>query len=330
MPQHDIIVMGASVGGISAIKTIVADLPGNLPAAVFVVIHTTEDNPGRLPSLLNRVSKMPVLYAVHDTPVLPGRIYLARPGRHLVLDRNRITLSTGPRENRHRPAADVLFRSAAQSYGPRVVGVVLTGNLDDGALGLAEIKARKGLAIVQDPEDAYAPSMPRSALQAVDPDYVLPLQDIASHLTTIVSSALPEPAPVRLVPQPENGGKGHYSCPECGGALEEVESSPNLKFRCRVGHSYAAESLVEDQADGIERALWAGIRSLEEHAEFCGRLERRFKSSNRWMLADRFGERSGSAREHAKILRELLDHAEQIRRETDPESESAEATGTEG
>ena len=118
MPQHDIIVMGASVGGITAIKTIVADLPETLPAAVFVVIHTTEDNPGRLPTLLNRVSKMPVLYAVHDTPVLPGRIYLARPGRHLLLERNRITLSTGPRENRHRPAVDVLFRSAAQTRYP--------------------------------------------------------------------------------------------------------------------------------------------------------------------------------------------------------------------
>jgi len=329
MPQHDIITIGASVGGIHAVKEIVSTFPENLPAAVFVVIHTTEDNPGRLPPLLNRVSKIPVLYAVNDTPVLNGRVYLARPGQHLVIDRNRIKLNNAARENRHRPAVDVLFRTAAQAYGSRVVGVVLTGNLDDGALGLAEIKLRKGIAIVQDPEEAYAPSMPRSALEAVGADYVLPLDEIGPQIIRLATGASPQPEPVRLVTQTAAGGRSHYSCPECGGVLEEVDVGPNLKFRCRVGHTYGAESLVEDQADGVERALWAGVRILEEHSEFCSRMAQRFRTSNRWTLTDRFQERSDSAREHAHILRELLDHAEQVRRETEPES-TAEATGTEG
>ena len=329
MPQHDIVVIGASAGGISALKTIVSAFPADLPAAVFVAIHTTEDNPGRLPTLLNRVSKVPVLYAVNDTPVLPGRVYLARPGRHLVLDRNRIKLTLGPRENRHRPAVDVLFRTAAQAYGSRVIGVVLTGNLDDGALGLAEIKQRRGLALVQDPEEAEAPSMPRNALEAVEPDYILPLAEIAPKIVEIATSTAPEAQPVRLLQPAERKGNGHYSCPECGGTLEEVDVGPNLKFRCRVGHTYAAESLIEDQADGIERALWAAVRALEEHSEFSDRLARRFKTINRWTLADRFTERSSTSRENAQILRELLEHTEQTRRETDPGATEDEATGTE-
>lgn len=329
MPQHDIILIGASVGGITAVKTIAAALPEDLPAAVFVVIHTTEDNPGRLPVLLNRVSNIPVLYAIDDAPVLPGRMYLARPGQHLVLERNRIRLTNGPRENRHRPAVDVLFRSAAEAYGSRAVGVVLTGNLDDGTLGLAEIKQRKGVTIVQDPEDAYAPSMPRSAIQAVAPDFVLPLEEIGPHLVSIATRSLPEPEPVRLLAHPKDALHGHYSCPECGGALEEVVSGPTLKFRCRVGHAYAAESLLEGQAEGIERALWAGIRSLEEHSEFCGRLARRFTPANR-SLFERYTDRAASALAHAQTLRELLEHTEQVRRNTDPSSPLMEATGTEG
>ncbi len=329
MPQHDIIAIGASVGGINAMKAIIASFPENLPAAVFVVIHTTEDNPGRLPSLLNRNSKIPVVYASHDSPVQPGRVYLARPGQQLVLERNRMKLTNGPRENRHRPAVDVLFRSAAQAYGSRVVGVVLTGNLDDGTLGLIEIKRREGLAVVQDPDDAFAPSMPRAALEAVKADYVLPIKDIGPHLVRVATSSLPEPEAIRLVAEPEDGGNGHYSCPECGGTLEEVDIGPNLKFRCRVGHAYGAESLVEDQADAIERALWAGIRSLEEHSEFCGRMARRYKASNRWALTERFRERAEASREHATTLRELLERAEHVRRETDPDTAEAEATGTE-
>lgn len=229
-------------------------------------------------------------------------------------------------QNRHRPAVDVLFRSAAVTYGSRVIGVVLTGNLDDGALGLGEIKQRGGCAIVQDPEDAYAPSMPRNALEVVEPDYILPLADIGPQLVRMATGSVEQAKIVRFGKVPEDAKRAQYSCPECGGVLQESDSGNGVKFKCRVGHSYAPESLIEDQADHIERELWAAVRSLEEHEQFCIRLARRFQTSQRGKLADRFSERAVASRENAANLRQLLDRAETVRREA---QEKQDFTGTE-
>jgi two-component system, chemotaxis family, protein-glutamate methylesterase/glutaminase len=310
MPGRDIIVIGTSTGGITALQTIVAALPDGFPASIFAVLHTSEDNTGLLPPLLNKVSRVPAFYGVHDTPILPGRIYLAPPGRHLIVERGRVRLSVGPRENRHRPAADVLFRSAALAYGPRVIGVVATGHLDDGAAGLAAIKARGGIAIVQDPNQAMAPSMPRSALEATDVDYVLPLEAIGPKLVDLVGATEFEP---RKGPEEVivgiNRTEARFSCPECGGALNEVEEGDMVRLRCRVGHAYSPESLFEDQSEALERALWAAIRTLEEHAEFSARLADKSAKRNHRSLVDRFEERAKTSREHASILRELLEHS---------------------
>jgi two-component system chemotaxis response regulator CheB len=328
MPNHDIIVIGTSTGGIHALQTILAALPENFPGSIFAVLHTSEDNTGLLPPVLNKVSRVPAFYAVHDTPILPGRIYLAPPGRHLRIERSRVRLSAGPRENRHRPSADVLFRSAALAYGPRVIGVVATGHLDDGSSGLAAIKARGGLAVVQDPADALAPSMPRSAIDATDVDFILPLEEIGPKLVDLVM-AKESDISVGVQPHSIDSAKktnARYSCPECGGALNEVQEGGMERFRCRVGHTYSPESLFEDQSEALERALWAAIRSLEEHAEFSARLADKSVSRNHGHLAERFRERASSSREHASVLRELLEHAENPIEQIEPSPE--EATGT--
>lgn len=328
MPNHDIIVIGTSTGGISALQRIVSAFPDAFPASVFAVLHTSEDNTGMLPPVLNKVSRVPAFYAVHNTPILPGRIYLAPPGRHLIVERDRVRLSVGPRENRHRPAADVLFRSAALAFGRRVIGVVATGHLDDGSSGLASIKARGGIAMVQDPDSSLAPSMPRSAMDSTDVDFVLRLEEIGPKLVDLVmgkeseTSRGPQPIPLDSTKRTD----ARYSCPECGGALNQVQEGGIERFRCRVGHTYSAESLFEDQSEALERALWAAIRSLEEHAEFAARLADKSVSRNHGNLAERFRERATSSREHASILRELLEHAENPVELIEPSGE--EATGS--
>ena len=310
MPRKDIIVMGASAGGIGVLQTILSGLPWDFRASLFIVLHTTEDSPGFLPEILNRHSRIPVLYGLHNGEILPGRVYVAPVGaQHMLLERGRIRLAAGPRENRHRPSIDALFRSAAISYGARVIGVVLTGNLDDGSAGLAEIKKRGGTAVVQDPDDAPAPSMPMSAMENTEIDFALPAEQIAAKLVHLASDGAeqkPQTFPESSGMQPSGRT---YSCPECSGVLEEVKEGEMLRFRCRVGHIYSPESLHADQNVAVEKALWAAIRSLEEHAEFSQRLAARSKKNPRLRLAERFLEKAEASREDATVLRELLERS---------------------
>jgi two-component system, chemotaxis family, protein-glutamate methylesterase/glutaminase len=308
MPQRDIIVMGASVGGIDTFQTILSSLPWDFKASIFIVLHTSEDSPGVLPEILNRSSKLPVLYALHKTEILPGRVYLAPGGaHHLIVERGKLRLWPGPRENRHRPSIDPLFRSAAIAYGPRVIGVILTGNLDDGSAGLAHIKERGGVAIVQDPNDAVAPSMPESAIESTAVDFILPVSEIGPKLVSLAGESI-ERKPELITESKSMKPTGQtYSCPECNGVLEEVAEGDLVRFRCRVGHIYSPESLHADQNVGVEKALWAAIRALEEHAEFSARLASRSVTNKRPRLANRFKEKAQASREDAAVLRELLE-----------------------
>ncbi|HKU27909.1 MAG TPA: chemotaxis protein CheB, partial [Candidatus Sulfotelmatobacter sp.] len=183
MARRDIVVIGGSAGSLQVLQTVLSALPWDFPAALFVVLHTAEDSPRLLPEILNRSSKLPVMYAVHNAEILPSRVYVAPSGpRHMLLDPGRIRLEPGARENRSRPAIDALFRSAAYAYGGQLIGIVLTGNLDDGSAGLLAIKKRGGLAIVQDPDHSEAPSMPASAIEATEVDFVLPADQIGPKL----------------------------------------------------------------------------------------------------------------------------------------------------
>ncbi|HZP62629.1 MAG TPA: chemotaxis protein CheB [Terriglobales bacterium] len=313
MPKRDIVVVGASAGGIGVLQTVLSALPWNLHAAIFVVLHTTEDSPGLLPEILNRKSRLPVLYAVHNAPIFPCRIYIAPSGRHMLVDRNRVRLTLEARENRLRPSVDTLFRSASYAYADRVIGVVLTGNLDDGSAGLADIKTRGGLAIVQDPQDAAAPSMPGNAIEATNVDFILPAEEIGPKIVELTQKTVAQVTSIDQVPAQgaqktnELQATGQfYSCPECGGVLEELPENGTLRYRCRVGHIYSPESLLADQSVALERALWAAIRSMEEQAEFSQRLAENSQNSKRLRLARRFSEKASSSRENANVLRDLL------------------------
>jgi two-component system chemotaxis response regulator CheB len=282
--MHDLIVIGTSAGGVEALRTVVAGLPPRLPAAVLVVMHMSPRSPHLLPQILRRSGPLEVAATIDGAPVQPGKVYVAPPDHHLLVKDDHIRLTKGPKENRSRPAIDPLFRTAAMGYGARVIGVILTGMLDDGTAGLAAVRERGGLSIVQDPDEALYSSMPRSAVRRVGADFVARLIDIPPLLTTLVGE--PEkPAPglplSRLrevefkfdqmeVPTMEDldaiGSRAALTCPECHGPLWKIADPTLQRFRCLIGHAYTAQGNLEAQIDGQENYLSQALRLMKERA----------------------------------------------------------------
>ncbi|MEO8521322.1 MAG: chemotaxis protein CheB [Acidobacteriota bacterium] len=342
MPNRDIIVVGASAGGVEALSTLVAELPRSLPASVFVVLHVSR---GRsvLPEILTRAGRLPAVHPADGDPIERGRIYVARPDHHLTLNQGRIRIVHGPTENGYRPAIDPMFRSAARDYGRRVIGVVLTGALDDGTAGLAAVKEAGGIALVQDPDEAFASSMPRSARAFVKVDHVLPVRELGAMLVRLATEEL-EPAdpgtgphvntietdlgpPNIAVDATDRPGKvSVVTCPECHGTLWESEERGIVRFRCRVGHVYSPESMLEAQTDSVDRALWVALRSLEERAALTHRLAERARSRNHNWVAKAFQERATAADEHASVIRDLLTNRTSLHEGPEVVTEPATAT----
>jgi two-component system chemotaxis response regulator CheB len=321
--QRDIIVIGASAGGVEALQALVPGLPAGFPAAVFVAVHVSPTAPGVLARILARAGRLPAVSARDGEPVTPGRIYVARPDFHLALEEGKVRVLHGPRENRVRPSIDVLFRSAATHYGRRVIGVLLTGLLDDGTVGLQAIQRAGGLTIVQDPEDALFADMPRNALQAVVADYTPRLAEIPALLTRLSRPMARTREPLAAgegqveAHMAENEGlKGslsYYTCPECGGSLTETESGGVMLFRCHVGHAYAMQAMLESQADGLERALWVAARILEEQAAFSRRLASRHRGEKPMQSFTSMLERKAEEAEgHARTIRGILETATSV------------------
>lgn len=324
MPGHDIIVVGASAGGVEALLTIARNLPADLPAAVFIVLHIPAQSPSMLPLILRRVTSLAVEHPSDRAPIEHGHVYVAPPDHHLLVGHGFVRVIRGPRENRHRPAVDPLFRTAARFYGPRAVGVVLTGSLDDGTAGLQAIKRRGGVAIVQDPEEAFYPSMPRSAIAHVAVDHVLPLAAIAPMLSRIArepaadEGAYPVPDdmdfesrlvamdPAALASKERPGQPSEYSCPECGGVLHEIQDGPVVRFRCRVGHAFSTESVIAEQSTAQETALWTALNTLEESIILSRRLAEQAHVNGREWLEKRFREKMEEAQGHAETIRKVL------------------------
>src|SRR5262245_33352120 len=316
---HDIIVVGASAGGVEALMKLVRDLPADLPAAVFVVLHVAAAETSVLPRILERNSALPVKHAADGEPIVLGQVYVAPPDRHLLVHRDHVRVVRGPRENNHRPAVDPLFRSAALAYGPRVVGVVLSGSLDDGAAGLQAISRAGGAGIVQDPDEALYRGMPDNAIAADEPDYVLRLDevpDVLVRLTQEAAESVDEETPddaeretayaemdfstYELPP----GERSLFSCPDCGGVLYELEDGGLLRYRCRIGHAYSAESLHSAQSEAIDVALGSALRALEERAVMSRRMARRLGSGRGGF--SRYTERADEADVHAALLRRVI------------------------
>jgi two-component system, chemotaxis family, protein-glutamate methylesterase/glutaminase len=334
VPNHDIIVVGASAGGVEALLTLVRRLPPTLPAAVFVVLHIPAQSPSMLPQILGRAGTLIAEHGVDNAPIKHGHVYIAPPDHHLLLESDRMRVVRGPKENRHRPAVDPLFRTAARAYGPRVIGVVMTGALDDGTAGLRAIKMRGGIAVVQNPQEALYAGMPQSAVQHVDVDYVMPLAEIGSLLARLVTEPAADehefPVPpemeleARVVGMDQSvahqgekvGPPSDFSCPECGGVLHELHDGDMLRFRCRVGHAFSSESVLAEQAEALEVALWTALNTLEESASLSRRLMADAQHNNREWLAKRFSEKVAEAEQRADVIRQVL-----LRNEIRPEGD---------
>ena len=324
MPGHDIIVIGTSSGGLDALKRLVQGLPDDLAATVFVVQHLSSHSSSYLPESLARAGPLPAEHPVDGQRFERGHIYVAPPGAHLLLERERMRLSAGPQENRHVPAIDPLFRSAAVAFGPRVIGVVLTGALSDGTAGLWAIKQRGGIAVVQEPREAFNPSMPESALATVDVDACLPLADMPAYLAQMAREpALPErdfpiaPAmqletdvalgrPIGDPARRQPGMLSLYTCPHCRGPLWEIDDGGLLRFRCQVGHAFTSDALMAGQADVVDEALWTALETLDQRARIAAQMAARARKDHRVHAARYFEAQARDTSRKVEALRQLL------------------------
>jgi two-component system, chemotaxis family, protein-glutamate methylesterase/glutaminase len=320
MAKRDIVVIGASAGGTEVLTELVRGLPADFSATIFVVVHFPGSASSVLPRILSRAGRLPALHPDDGDTFLPGRIYVARPDCHLMVRDGRLSVRKGPKENNARPAIDPLFRSAARSAGHRVVGVVLSGNLDDGTAGLLSIKQHGGIAVVQAPETAQYPGMPRSAVDHVPVDYVVPIEQMPALLVELTRGEADEKELVPMDSEDSMGGDEEalvdrqtqpgtpstMTCPECHGSLWETREGALVHFRCRVGHAYTAESLLAHQADQLEAALWTALRSLEEHAALSRRLASRANARGHSHSASAFTEQAMDAEHHASTIRNVL------------------------
>ncbi len=312
---RDVVVIGASAGGVEALTRLMAALPAELPASLFVVLHLSPTSISVLPAILARAGSLPASVPSDGERVERGHVYVAPPDRHLLLAAHGVRVSAGPRENGHRPAIDPLFRSAARTYGPRVVSVILSGTLDDGAAGARVVKERGGAVLVQ--ADALHPDMPDHAAAATDIDAMLPVEELAGRICRLVEETV-DPDGEESVSEREareaealasdetapGADPAELACPECGGPLWEREEGRLVRFACRVGHVYSPESLVSEQGKELERALWTALRGLEERTDLYRRMASR--ASGRQGISERFEGRARAAEANAGAIRDAI------------------------
>lgn len=333
MTKRNIIVIGASAGGFEAIKKIISDLPEDLEVSVFIVWHMSPDVRGVLPQVLNRLGKLPATHAVDNEPVKSGRIYIAPPDHHLVLEKDVVRVTRGPKENRFRPAIDPLFRSAAYVYSNRVIGVILSGALDDGTAGLWAIKQRGGMAIVQDPSDAEVSSMPANAIKAVKTDYIVPVAEISSLLVKLNAETITEPGSNTDMKENEYlkkeidisledealthnhlqfGELTPYTCPECHGVLSAIKEGGRVRFRCHTGHAFTADSLLSAITGSIEESFWSAVRNVQELVILLNHMGDHFAEVNQPKLAAAFFKKAKEAKNRAELVRKAVLNHEQL------------------
>jgi two-component system chemotaxis response regulator CheB len=322
METRDVVVLGASAGGVEPLRLIAAALDQDLPAAIFVVLHVGQ--PSALPEILDRAGPLPAGVPLDGEPVERGRIYVAPPDMHLMLEPGIVRAVHGPKENRHRPSVDVLFRSAARTYGPRVIGCVLSGSLDDGTAGLVAVKIRGGVAVVQNPAEAFCAEMPKNAMRYIEVDYVAPAREIGILVNRLVMDEVDEETATpptnemeqetriaklnafELGSEDKPGVQSVVSCPDCRGVLWEIQEGDLLRFRCRTGHAFSPETLLQSEDDGIEKALWEALRAMEERVAVRRRLVQQARERRLYALASDFEKRVSELEKAVDSLRNLL------------------------
>ena len=341
MTQKHLVVIGASAGGLEVLRVLVARLPDRFPAAVCIVMHTAPESPGVLAEILDRSGPLSASLAYDGERIEAAHIYVAPPDRHLLIEPGRLRVTRGPREHAFRPAIDPLFRSAAQVFGPGAIGVVLTGNLDDGTAGLWTIKRLGGTAIVQDPAEALYPSMPEQAIKHVSVDYVASVSRIPALLADLTTHvpAYPEPVvypahidmEVNIAKEksPRDAGleaigtPSPYACPDCHGVLLELEEGDRIRFRCHIGHAYSVDSLLAAMSEGIEHAMSTAHRALEEGSLLMKRIATQLAERDDREASTRMLKASAHARQRAEAMKTLMREPEQVPRETEPTAADA-------
>ncbi len=324
MSQHSIIVIGTSAGGLEALKQLVADLPANLPAAVFIVWHVAPQYPSFLPQILQKVCALPVRHAKSNETIQAGQVYVAPPDHHLLIERGCVQVTKGPKENRFRPSVDVLFRSAAVAYGAQVVGVILTGYLNDGASGVYGVKQQGGKVVIQDPVDARHASMPLEAMKAVVVDYCVPLKEIGALLGHLAKEAVAEKEEnpvseqmkleVAIARQDRAFESGimklgqisPYTCPECHGVLLQLQEGKMIRFRCHTGHAYSLNALLSEVTESIEASLWATLRGIEESELLMNHIAEHLGEANEPETAELFLQKSQNVKKQAELVRQAV------------------------
>jgi two-component system chemotaxis response regulator CheB len=326
MSRRDIVVVGASAGGVEALSRFVEALPCDFPAALFVVLHVPAHSPSRLPEILTSRGPLKAFHAEDGEPISRGRIYVAPPDRHLLLEKNRVLVKNGPKENRFRPSVDALFRSAAYVFGSRAVGIVLSGALDDGTSGLWTIKRMNGVAIAQEPTEAAFSDMPANALQHIKMDHVVPVAQMGTLLAGIVGEIAPKPPKLSAKEKKrlemeiciarhdctfergimDIGELSPFTCPECHGALVRLKEGDRLRFRCHTGHAFTASGLLAGITQGNEDKLWQAMRSYEESVMLLEHLGKHFKESKQAKSAQRFFKKAQEARDMAQVIHQAI------------------------
>lgn len=328
MLDYYLIVIGASAGGLEPLKNIISSLPKNFPAALLIVKHISSSAENVLPNILSRVSKLPVIQPGNNHTIEPGHIYIAPPKFHMIIENGKIQLKKGPRINHSIPAIDPLFYSAALHNKSRTIGILLSGLLDDGSAGLLALKKYNGIAIVQDLKEAEYQDMPSNGCRATPVDYCLPAVEIEAVLKKIVnspininSSNIPDVPLLKTelnmnfteTDSNENdmhdiGAPSVFSCPECNGVLWQVHDESLERYRCRVGHAFGLDSLVNNKEKNTDAALWAALRALEEKKNLANNLISRAKKENSKNLKH-FQKKAHEVEEHIQTIRKILQHS---------------------
>lgn len=314
--------MGASTGGVLALRQILAQLPGDFPAAVFVVQHQAQVAGSELARTLGADCPLRVVDALHGDLIERGSVYIAPADNHLLVREGRVEVVRLARENGFRPAVNPLFRSAAEAYGARVIAVVLTGALDCGTAGLLSVKSSGGVSVAQDSDTAACRDMPENAIRAGVVDHVVPLARIAALLSDLTRQGGIDA--VQTPPPPEHRAFAFVTCPSCHGSLQETTTSGVSEFGCHVGHRFSLRSLYSEQADQVEFAMWAAIRALEESAALATRL-----ADAGGQLHTRFLDKQRTMARHADTLRDMVLAGNQSTRQDTNDLPPA-AEGTEG
>ena len=324
LPIRDIVVIGASAGGVEALLGFFRALPATLDAAVLVVLHIPADTPSQLDQVLARATSLTVVIAKDGEPIEHGRVYVASADRHLMATAQGIRLSRGPKEGRARPSIDVLFRSAATAFGSRVIGVILSGALDDGTAGLWAIKDHRGAALVQIPSQAEQASMPESAIAHVQVDFVGTVEALAAHVVELVGTAAPIVAdsPYSAQRSLENdiamegnalkagvmnlGEASKYTCPDCHGVLVQIKEGSIIRFRCHTGHAFSLKTLIAEIDDAIDKGLWGTLRALEERVMLLHQLQELALAAGSNANAAQFRAQADESEKRLQPLRDLV------------------------